>query len=464
MSMNVDVKVKNLGKIKDATFKVRPMTVITGYNGTGKSFFTKSLYSIFNVINKNVYRETIRNTIRQLQLQISSSGQIISYPSSNDYFIHQKIQSNLIKLQNEIDETFEWKIDEFLAFAKSKLIDINKIQECYNNYLNQLKDKPTKANSILRISSAINKTFSQLESQFSGLSNIYERLIKGYIENELKDNFQISSLNELISFGKIKTEILIEGLLNLDISEKGISLKLGTGFIDDIYDLDNVVFFESPAYWKVRDALKKAKNRPSSISFRQNPDDVLTGVPKYFYDLDIALNTKTKTSSCFESIANSLEETLGGEFVFKNDDVSFKDKQTGRDISKNLISFGMTNLGMIQALLKHNVITEGSFIFIDEPETNLHPEWQVVLIRALLELAHKGVNIVITTHSTDIIKALEVTIKKQHIDSMEDFISVHFVELDGTLLKFESDDVQKQLIEARTILNSTYETLYFSDL
>jgi predicted ATP-dependent endonuclease of OLD family len=37
----------------------------------------------------------------------------------------------------------------------------------------------------------------------------------------------------------------------------------------------------------------------------------------------------------------------------------------------------MTNLGMIQALLKNNVINEGSFVFFDEPETNLHPAWQV---------------------------------------------------------------------------------------
>lgn len=123
----------------------------------------------------------------------------------------------------------------------------------------------------------------------------------------------------------------------------------------------------------------------------------------------------------------------------------------------------MTNLGMIQALLKHNVITAGSFVFIDEPETNLHPDWQVKLMEVLLVLAQAGVNIVITTHSTDLLKALEVNLKKQKIEA-EDFLSVHFVDLDGKLLEFESTNSDKQLIEARELLSSTYEKLYFSDL
>lgn len=36
--MKLNVTVKNLGRIKEAEFKIRPMTVITGTNGTGKSF------------------------------------------------------------------------------------------------------------------------------------------------------------------------------------------------------------------------------------------------------------------------------------------------------------------------------------------------------------------------------------------------------------------------------------------
>ena len=68
--MKIDLKVKNLGRLKEAEFNIRPMTVITGQNETGKSFFTKSLYSNLNVINKNVYHESVNQTIGQIQLEL----------------------------------------------------------------------------------------------------------------------------------------------------------------------------------------------------------------------------------------------------------------------------------------------------------------------------------------------------------------------------------------------------------
>jgi hypothetical protein len=284
------------------------------------------------------------------------------------------------------------------------------------------------------------------------------------ISNELLENFQITDLKDLIAFEEKQLEINIETLLAVKLNAGRLSIDIGTDFIDEVSDLSNVVFFESPAYWKVRDALKSAKNNPNrpQLMGRKN-DDILTGVPKYFYDLDIALNTRTKTEGAFKSATDLLTHALGGEFVFKGDELSFKDK-SGREISKNLMSFGMTNLGMIQALLKYNIITAGSFIFIDEPETNLHPDWQVKLVEVLLLLAQGGVNIVITTHSSDLVKALEVKIKKLPIEVMEDFLSVHFVDTDGKLLEFESKDPLQQIIEARELLSLAYQQLYFSDL
>jgi hypothetical protein len=52
--LKISAKVKNLGRFKGGTVKVRPLTVLTGENGTGKSFFTKTLYSVFSIVNKNL--------------------------------------------------------------------------------------------------------------------------------------------------------------------------------------------------------------------------------------------------------------------------------------------------------------------------------------------------------------------------------------------------------------------------
>ena len=183
-------------------------------------------------------------------------------------------------------------------------------------------------------------------------------------------------------------------------------------------------------------------------------------MPKYFYDLDESLREKSKDKSSpeIEALAIKIEKELGGEFLFRGDELVFKDYESKREISKNLMSFGMMNLGMIHSLLKNNVITQGSFVFIDEPETNLHPDWQVLLMDTLIELASKDINIVVATHSIDMLKALEVGLQKLVKD---DFISVHYFDTDGQLLEFESNIAYEQLIEARNELSSSYESLFF---
>jgi predicted ATPase len=458
--MKFDVKVKNLGKIKEAEFKIRSMTVITGTNGTGKSFFTKSLYSIFNVINKNVYHESISKTIRDIQLQLGTLIVNVNYLSSNDITVTEEIRHDLEQLQNEFEAVYDWKIDDYLDFVRSKVDAVTNIKNRYASYLNELNRKPAKVNRIKRISQSVFQNFDILVTVLTNSISFYNSFFANHVEDELKENFQISNTKELIRFGEQQIEIEVDDLLTIKISDKKLSFNIGSAFIDDVACLSSVVFFESPAYWKVRDALKVG-NYSNPFVNRARINDTLSGVPKYFYDLDDALNKKTKRAGDFENISQGLEETLGGEFIFKNDSLSFKDS-SGREISKNLVSFGMTNLGMIHALLKQNVITKGSFVFIDEPETNLHPDWQVKLVEVLLALAKADVHVVITTHSIEILKALEVNIKKQSIDSMEEFLSVHFMDIDGELYQFDSKNPLEQLDEARNLLNASYEQLYFS--
>jgi predicted ATPase len=128
-------------------------------------------------------------------------------------------------------------------------------------------------------------------------------------------------------------------------------------------------------------------------------------------------------------------------------------------LDKNLISLGMTNLGMVGALLKHNIIDKGSFVFFDEPETNLHPKWQVLLTKILIKLADNGVNVIIATHSLDIMKSLEVYTK----DKGNDFVGINYFETTGKLFTFDSDNINENLIEARNKLAEPYNDLYIEN-
>ena len=70
---------------------------------------------------------------------------------------------------------------------------------------------------------------------------------------------------------------------------------------------------------------------------------------------------------------------------------------------------GLKQLGILQILLENNELTEDSFLIMDEPEINLHPEFQIKLAQILV-LASKELNltIYINTHSPFLAEAIEV--------------------------------------------------------
>jgi predicted ATPase len=462
--MKVDAKITNLGKLKDGLIKIRPMTVLAGKNGTGKSFVTKLLYSIFNVINKNVYHINLRKDISNCKLRLDTFSSNLSYPGQNDSINLRALNKMLDKLAMMLGQAAEeLELSAYLSYSKSISTSADDIMIQFNEYINSLDDKPTKKSSVSSDINSIRTALNKIKEKLENGNVTYSNLLQEGLSDEIKENFQISDISRLINFDSKSSTIDINEFAHIELKGSYIDFSLQHEFINIASSLSKVVFFESPAYWKVRDALRAAKENSSFPFYLGRNVQKLTGVPKYFYDLDNALTEHIKNPhpTELEEITRHLENELGGEFIFKGDELVFKDNESNKEINKNLISFGMTNIGMIHSLLKNNIISKGSFVFIDEPETNLHPEWQVLLMNTLVKLAKNNINIVIATHSIDMLKALETNLEDNKDLISDDFLSIHYFDIDGTLLKFDSKNIDGQLIEARDELSSPYQALFF---
>ena len=64
--MEFKYKIKGLGNIEEAIIDIAPFTLIAGENNSGKTFTTKSLYSILEALNNNY----ISNELLKLHLKI----------------------------------------------------------------------------------------------------------------------------------------------------------------------------------------------------------------------------------------------------------------------------------------------------------------------------------------------------------------------------------------------------------
>lgn len=449
--MKLDIKVENLGRLKKGVAKVRPLTVLAGENGTGKSFFTKTLYSIFNIINVNVLHKELLSNLNLVDFAVNQYIKNI-YKGGNN--TDKKLTSDLLYLISQIKkETSRGNSTNDITIYFIALSGINiDIFKKFIEHLGNLEAQPRKFNSVKNGIRLLKYGITELQNIIKNPKESYIKILDNNLKNEILENFQISNIQELVS--KEEKEFIIKSdIFTLSFKDNELDFNLTEEFINEISYFSRVIFFESPAYWKVRDALQSAKEnkRPSDLS----------GVPKYFYDLDETLKTKSKYSSITELIKeyHNIKNEIGGEFVFDSGNLYFIDS-SGELLDRNLISLGMTNLGMVGALLKHNVIDKGSFVFFDEPETNLHPKWQVLLTKILITLADNGVNVIIATHSLDIIKALEVYTKGKN----NDFIGINYFGTNGKLFKFDSDNIIENLVETRNKLMAPYEKLFFEEI
>lgn len=72
-------------------------------------------------------------------------------------------------------------------------------------------------------------------------------------------------------------------------------------------------------------------------------------------------------------------------------------------------SSGIKEIGIIQTLIKNDKLKENSFLIIDEPESSLHPEWEIRFAEILVLLAKElNIHIYLNSHSAMFIEAISL--------------------------------------------------------
>lgn len=478
--MNYDIYIENLGAIREANITITPLTILAGENGTGKSFVTKFLYSILNVINTNIYAKKMNSTISQITRLLEKTlnnedlnlGEIElielnSFKKTFDTLKSIINEKDFLSLDNVDYSSLIDIIQKYSLLFKEHIIPtvLNKEIKSKESdiFLENLKDniglKGDLSNFIFKIEvNAIPSKLEELVTYLKSPIDTYIELTKESLQNELKENFQISELKDLIKFGESECIFKVNELIDIIINtDNDIHIKFDQKYFEKITQINRLVFFESPVYWRLLTLINEDNRSYKRLLSKEVNDEKLSGVPKHFLDLKELLFTNFKDgerpSFIIES-ANNLKKQLKGSFESNNNDLIFQNLE-GQSISKSLVSFGMTNIGIIQAVLSKNIINKGAFMFIDEPESNLHPEWQAVLANVLVQLAKNGVYVIITTHSSDMLKAFDISIREQKV--IEE-LSTYYLKSDGKLLNM-TDDKFSPIEMARRKLLETYEEL-----
>jgi predicted ATP-dependent endonuclease of OLD family len=76
------------------------------------------------------------------------------------------------------------------------------------------------------------------------------------------------------------------------------------------------------------------------------------------------------------------------------------------------LAMGAKVFALLKMLLENGNITRNTVLILDEPEVHLHPEWQKILAELLILIMQEiGATILLTTHSSQFLMALETYVK-----------------------------------------------------
>ena len=131
------------------------------------------------------------------------------------------------------------------------------------------------------------------------------------------------------------------------------------------------------------------------------------------------------------------KDVLHGKLKRDEGALKYQDEKISDAISLHNIASGMKSLLILQRLVENGTLKSGSWLLIDEPETNLHPEWHVKMAEILVLMKKEmNINVIVSSHSAYFIRALEVKLAANQMKASGKF---YLMEQSGNM--FDAKDV-----------------------
>jgi energy-coupling factor transporter ATP-binding protein EcfA2 len=203
------------------------------------------------------------------------------------------------------------------------------------------------------------------------------------------------------------------------------------------------------------------------------------------------LDSKVQLNPRFAAIVPRLANLIGGQYLLENGrfvfepghyvekDASSRSRanhaQMYQDstewkfvpISKQRLSSGMTaegfrKIGVLQRLLSNGSLNPGSTgpLLWDEPESNLNPKLMKDLVKALLELARNGQQVILATHDYVLLKWFDLLMEK----GKGDHVTFHRLYRNQGEARIQYEVSSDYSIVGRSAISNTFAELYDEDV
>ncbi|TKG92017.1 ATP-binding protein [Puteibacter caeruleilacunae] len=137
-----------------------------------------------------------------------------------------------------------------------------------------------------------------------------------------------------------------------------------------------------------------------------------------YYDLVKVLKIPTvkgKIDSNLGLVNQTLEKVFEGEVQQKKEgvDIEFIFKKGKHEFPMSLTAEGVKKIGILTTLIQNRQLHKGSMLFMDEPDSNLHPDAIRELCEIVYRMSKAGVQIFLSTHNYFMIKQLTIIARRE---------------------------------------------------
>lgn len=365
------IELNNICKISHCEITLDGITVIAGENGTGKSTVGKALYSVFNSFSnrKSVIKKTKRDSLYTVFSRFNDNSTPLQ-----DSFLYGDIIDELLSDSEEYinnKNELKKKITKFIIESEDFIIPKENINAMVDTLLSVLKITDTMiVNKILQ---------NRIDAEFNRqVSNLYNNSDNNIIIT-VKDNIVNVNINS-----------------NAVISHSGLmDLYSNAIYIDDPYILyPQRNFSVGRTYYDHQNEMRK------KLFFNNNQNNVID---------DILTNEK------LNNIYSKIENICKGDLSFTFNRAYYV-LPNSKKLGIQNIATGLTTFVIIKSLLQRGIIKEKGLIILDEPETHLHPKWQLLFAEIIVLLQKEfDLTILLNTHSPYFLEAIEVYSEKYGI-------------------------------------------------
>ncbi len=116
------------------------------------------------------------------------------------------------------------------------------------------------------------------------------------------------------------------------------------------------------------------------------------------------LNVNNILSHLFEGEIQQVNEGFDIDFVFKKGKYDFAMPVTAEGIKK---------IGVITTLIRNHRLNKNTILFMDEPDTNLHPDAIRQLCEIIYDISKAGIQIFLSSHNYFLIKQLSIIARRE---------------------------------------------------